>query len=98
MPKPKAKLPFGFMKNESKKIIEAVKLLGSRLFDMEGFLLTIAQTQATQFKLMNARITSLTPAEVELLKDAASKCESSLERQEFLASQFRNTFDKLLQS
>jgi len=80
------------------KIFEAVKLLGTHLCSMEKFLLTIAQTQATQFKLMNARISNLTPSEVELLKDAASKCEGSLEKQEFLATQFRTAFDNLLQS
>ena len=80
----------------NEELFEAVKILGNHVLEMEKFLLTIAQTQATQFKLMNSRITDLTSDEQEILKDAASKCETSLERQEFLANQFRNAFHNFL--
>ena len=80
----------------NEQLFESVKILGNHLLDMETFLLTIAQTQATQFKLMTSRVSNLTPSEQELLKGAASKCETSLERQEFLANQFRNAFRNFL--
>ena len=85
------------MKLTNEELTEALKTIGTHLLSMETFLLTIAQTQATQFKLMNARVTNLTATEREMLRGAASKCESSLERQEHLAVQFRSAFDKFLQ-
>jgi hypothetical protein len=67
---------------------EHLKKIGKRLVGMEFFLLTIADTQAQQFKLIASRIESFTPEEDARLRAAAQRGLDSCRRMMPLHKQF----------
>jgi len=70
------------------QIVEHLKKIGSRLVDIEFFLLTIADTQAQQFKLIASRIESFTPEEDAALRAVAQRGLDSCRRMLPLHKQF----------
>lgn len=84
------------MKPTNEQLLELMQIQNQHAFEVESFLHVLAQNQATLFKFMATRISNLTASERELLKDAASRSESSLDRAETMTKQLRSSFEELL--
>jgi len=70
------------------QIAEHLKKIGSRLVEMEGFLLAVAETQAQQYKLIAARVPDFTPEEDAALRHAAQRCLNGVGKLSLLSKQF----------
>jgi len=76
------------MTPENQKIADHLKKVGTRMVEMEGLLLSVAETQAQQYKLIAARVSDFTPEEDAILRTAAQRCLNGCKQILLLHKQF----------
>jgi hypothetical protein len=83
----------------NQQIAEYLKRIGSHLVELEGFLHAVAGVQAQQYKLIASKVPDFTPEEDAVLRAAAQRCLSNLEKLSPLRKQFKQDveiFSKLV--
>ena len=82
------------MEPTNKEIYELTVLIGKHLSGISQTVVDLAMLQHDTFKILSSRLPSLTSDERKILKDAVSKCESSLEHYEAEHAAFHKAFAK----
>jgi len=77
----------------NEEITAHLKMIGKRIVDLEGFVLSVANTQAQQYKLFASRVKDFTPEEDALLRSAAQQCLDGVQRLTLLHKQFAGEID-----
>ncbi len=77
------------MNPTNEQLAEHLQLIGNHLAELEGFIRSIAYTQANQYKLIAAKTSSLSSEEKKSLTDGAQACLDSLEKTKPMRMVFR---------